>query len=266
MKDSVFLKFSHLKEHDRLCHLYSNNVEKLEIGTSFIMHGIRNNEKCLYISDKILPKEFMYRLKGSGIDINKAMLQKDLEEVSILGKLRENMEDPNSFVRFLAPKVESALDSGRSRVRILKSKVSLSYSYTNLLWRETLLDKFCSDSRAILMCQYDIGRISAQDTVSLFKTHPMIVMDNMVCDSSLYTPPSEILSKVQGEYNTYEALTVKEKSILRYIVNGHSNRSIAKELSISVKTVETHRANIMRKLDVNKLVDLVKFAIRNRIV
>ena len=46
---------------------------------------------------------------------------------------------------------------------------------------------------------------------------------------------------------------------------GLSNTGIAKELSISVKTVETHRANIMKKLEIHNLVDLVKFSMRNGI-
>jgi DNA-binding CsgD family transcriptional regulator len=265
MASSVFLRLDSLKEHDRICHLYSNNVERLEVGASFILHGIRNKEKCIHVSDKPITKEFIYRLKGSGIDVNKVTLEKQFEDINISGKQRENWEDPQSFVNFLKPKVEAAWENGQ-RVRILRSKVSLPYSHTNLLWREALLDKFCSEMPVILMCQFDIGRISSQDSVSLFKTHPMVVLDNMIYESTFYTSPDDILSKVQGEYNTYASLTSKEKAILRYIVNGYSNRSIAKELSISVKTVETHRANIMRKLDVNKLVDLVKFAIRNRIV
>ncbi|HEX3034660.1 MAG TPA: LuxR C-terminal-related transcriptional regulator [Thermodesulfobacteriota bacterium] len=265
MASSVFLKLDSLKEHDRICHLYSNNVERLEVGANFILHGIRNKEKCLYISDRALPKEFVYRLKGSGMDVNTIALDKQFEEVNMSGKQRENWEDPQSFVNFIKPKVESAWENGQ-RVRVLRSKVSLPYSHTNLLWREALLDKFCSEKPIILMSQFDIGRISSQDSVSLFKTHPLVILDNIIYESSFYTSPDDILSKVQGEYNTYASLTSKEKTILRYIVNGYSNRSIAKELSISVKTVETHRANIMRKLDVNKLVDLVKFAIRNRIV
>jgi DNA-binding CsgD family transcriptional regulator len=264
MGESIFLRLDTLKEHDRICHLYSTNVEKLEIGTSFIVHGIRNKEKCIYISDRIIPKEFMYRLRGSAIDVNKLIRDKDFEEIPIMGKQIESMDDPHSFIRLLEPIVKMYSDSGR-RVRVLRAKTNLPFSHTSLLWREALLDKFCLEYPLILMSQYEMGRISSQDAVSLFRTHPMVVYDNTVYDSSFHTPPDEILSKVEVEYNTYVSLTSKEKAILRYIVNGYSNRSIAKELSISVKTVETHRANIMKKLNISKLVDLVKFAIRNRI-
>ncbi len=62
---------------------------------------------------------------------------------------------------------------------------------------------------------------------------------------------------------TFKALSGKEKKVLELIINGLSNSGIAKELTISVKTVDTHRANIMKKLEIHNLVDLVKFSIRN---
>jgi DNA-binding NarL/FixJ family response regulator len=50
------------------------------------------------------------------------------------------------------------------------------------------------------------------------------------------------------------------------LAEGESNKQIASKLCISVKTVETHRATIMRKLDINSIVELVHYAIRNQLV
>ncbi len=57
-------------------------------------------------------------------------------------------------------------------------------------------------------------------------------------------------------------LTVRESEILRLIASGLSNKQIADKLCISVKTVETHRARIMQKLDLHTTADLVRYAIR----
>lgn len=57
-----------------------------------------------------------------------------------------------------------------------------------------------------------------------------------------------------------EPLTVREEEILKFIVKGYTNRQIAEELSISVRTVETHRANLMDKLNLRSRVDLVRYA------
>jgi DNA-binding NarL/FixJ family response regulator len=50
------------------------------------------------------------------------------------------------------------------------------------------------------------------------------------------------------------------------LAEGNSNKEIAAKLFLSVKTVETHRATIMRKIQVNSIVELVHYAIRNNLV
>jgi DNA-binding NarL/FixJ family response regulator len=63
-----------------------------------------------------------------------------------------------------------------------------------------------------------------------------------------------------------ESLTAREREIVQLLAEGNSNKEIAAKLFISVKTVETHRAAVMRKLAVNSIVELVHFAIRNKLV
>lgn len=59
-----------------------------------------------------------------------------------------------------------------------------------------------------------------------------------------------------------EPLTTREKEVLKLIGEGHSSRTIADLLCISVRTVERHRANIMEKLHLRKTADLVRYALR----
>jgi DNA-binding NarL/FixJ family response regulator len=63
----------------------------------------------------------------------------------------------------------------------------------------------------------------------------------------------------------FSTLTKREQEILRLLSEARSNREIADTLFISIKTVETHRANIMKKLNLHTLTELVKFAIRKGI-
>jgi DNA-binding NarL/FixJ family response regulator len=63
-----------------------------------------------------------------------------------------------------------------------------------------------------------------------------------------------------------DVLTHRERSIVQLVAEGHSNEAIAGVLNISVKTVETHRATIMRKLSLTSSAALVRYAIRNRLV
>ncbi|HHH0323289.1 TPA: LuxR C-terminal-related transcriptional regulator, partial [Yersinia enterocolitica] len=57
-------------------------------------------------------------------------------------------------------------------------------------------------------------------------------------------------------------LTPRERQILKLITEGSCNRIIATQLSISQKTVETHRLNMMKKLDVHKVAELIHWSYR----
>jgi DNA-binding NarL/FixJ family response regulator len=61
-------------------------------------------------------------------------------------------------------------------------------------------------------------------------------------------------------------LTVREREIVQLLAEGKSSKQVAVTLNISVKTAETHRANIMRKLELHSVSELVRYAIRNQII
>jgi len=66
--------------------------------------------------------------------------------------------------------------------------------------------------------------------------------------------------------DTDTALSAREREIVQLLAEGNSNKDIARALSISVKTAETHRSNIMRKMGFDSLPELVRYAIRNKII
>jgi len=71
---------------------------------------------------------------------------------------------------------------------------------------------------------------------------------------------------VTAEGGSVPRLTPREREIIQLLAEGHRNKKIAEELGISVKTVETHRTAVMRKLGVSSVVDLVRYAVRNHLI
>jgi DNA-binding NarL/FixJ family response regulator len=61
-------------------------------------------------------------------------------------------------------------------------------------------------------------------------------------------------------------LSPREREIVQLLAEGKSNKEVAVALHISVKTAETHRTNLMRKLDLHSISELVRYAIRNKMV
>jgi DNA-binding NarL/FixJ family response regulator len=66
--------------------------------------------------------------------------------------------------------------------------------------------------------------------------------------------------------DTETGLSAREREIVQLLAEGNSNKDIARALAISVKTAETHRSNIMRKMGFDSLPELVRYAIRNKII
>jgi DNA-binding NarL/FixJ family response regulator len=77
-----------------------------------------------------------------------------------------------------------------------------------------------------------------------------------VVDSYVRAPPTA------GRNPAFAMLTDREREILQLLAEGKSTKIMASELNVSVKTIETHRRNIMEKLDLHSVAELTKYAIR----
>ncbi|MFW6132617.1 MAG: response regulator [Planctomycetota bacterium] len=79
--------------------------------------------------------------------------------------------------------------------------------------------------------------------------------------------PREVLQRTRASApDPYEKLTTRERQVLQLVAEGKTNRQIARQLSLALKTVDTHRSHLMRKLDIHDQTNLVKYAIRRGIV
>lgn len=70
----------------------------------------------------------------------------------------------------------------------------------------------------------------------------------------------------EDDGHTTAGLTTSERQIIQLLAEGYSNKEIANQQGITTRTAETHRANIMRKLRLRSISDLVHFAVRNQII
>jgi len=64
----------------------------------------------------------------------------------------------------------------------------------------------------------------------------------------------------------FSRLSLRERQIVKLVAEGKANKEIAHVLNISIKTVESHRAHIMEKLDLHSVTDLVRYAVRNNLI
>jgi len=72
--------------------------------------------------------------------------------------------------------------------------------------------------------------------------------------------------KQRGAQDSFELLTSREREILQLIAEGKTNKEIASGLNLSIYTVETHRSNLMQKLDLHNTAEIVLYAVRKGII
>ncbi len=70
----------------------------------------------------------------------------------------------------------------------------------------------------------------------------------------------------EGMQDSYRLLTDREREVLQLLAEGKSNRETARLLNLSLHTVETHRTNLMRKLGLHSIAEIVAYAMRKRII
>lgn len=110
----------------------------------------------------------------------------------------------------------------------------------------------------ILKDDADLNLIKAVDVVRQHKPYLSSRVSEAVSKTAL---PPEVESS-----SDRRRLTPREREIVQLLAEGKSNKEIASFLAISVKTAETHRANIMLKLNFHSITELVRYAVRNNII
>jgi DNA-binding NarL/FixJ family response regulator len=100
--------------------------------------------------------------------------------------------------------------------------------------------------------------VRALRLVARGKTYLSPSIAGVVVEDYVRVVPEELASKPTN-------LTPREREVLQLIAEGHTTKEIASLLSVSVKTVETHRRNIMRKVNLHSVAELTKYAVQEGI-
>lgn len=113
----------------------------------------------------------------------------------------------------------------------------------------------------------DAGRdlVAAVEALQLQRTFFTTKVSQMVLDGFLERDNGEDGSEPLFKPSS-EALTSREREVIQLLAEGKTSKEVAVALNLSVKTAETHRTNLMRKLDLHSIADLTRYAVRNGIV
>lgn len=156
----------------------------------------------------------------------------------------------------------NGLEAAREILKTVSTKVLILTMYdSDPLIRQTLE----AGAQGYLL-KSDAGRdlVSAVDALGRNKTFFTPRVAQMVLEGFLGRESKE--NEDDSNRKNGSRLTTRQKQILQLLAEGENSKEVAAALNISVKTAETHRVNIMRRLDCHSVTGLVRYAIRNHII
>lgn len=265
MKESVFSYLRRLNKNDIFTHLYKSDSESSEIASRYILEGLNLGHQTIYISDKDIPDEVILRLHNNNMGIDSETIAKNTRSIKVSDPGHGGVFMYSSFLKQARETIGSVSARNNPLSRFIIHKVPSFLDNTNSfdIMEAAKINSICGKLPIVLLYQFQLNSINSEDLLNILKVSPRIVENDYVYESDFFVNPSEIPESDKPESKINDLLTQQEKNVLRGIVNGLSNKTIAENLSLSPRTVESHRARIMKKLEVNSLVDLVKFAIKN---
>lgn len=187
------------------------------------------------------------------------------------------------------PNIESLIEAtnGREALELAKSQrpdivlMDISMSELNGLETTARLVKVCPQTRVIILSAHSSQEYVAKALRSgasgyLLKDSAPTELDqaiSAVVSGGSYLSPAvsatvidDYLQRMKEEIDPLELLTSRQREILQLIAEGKSTKEVAYLLKVSVKTIETHRAQLMDRLGIYDVPGLVRFAIRTGLV
>lgn len=113
---------------------------------------------------------------------------------------------------------------------------------------------------------YLVKKTAARDLLMAVEA---VMRDEMYLSPAISKVVIDRYVEVAGEAPAregYNTLSDREREVLKLVAEGRTNREVADMLNVAEKTVATHRANVMRKLELHNMSELVRYAIRERLI
>jgi DNA-binding NarL/FixJ family response regulator len=194
------------------------------------------------------------------------LLIERMPDVEVVGEAGDGLELLN-LLKELAPDM-AIIDIAMPSLRGIEAarEIKMSHPLTKVLIltmhksKEYLYHSISAGADGYLLKEdSDVELLTAIDKIRNGETYVTRILAGELAEdlSKMYRGQSPI---------PREPLTTREREILKMVSEGKSNNEVAALLSISVRTVENHRANIMKKLKLKKTADLVRYAVKEGLV
>ena len=253
-----------------LCLFYETPQDLIDVHAGYFGSGLEDGEFCIWaLSDPITRDDVIERLRNTIPDFDRYLAAGHIELIpGYEWYLQGDEFDPQRITGGWHAKLDEALAKGFAGMRVSGNAFWVE---TNL-WKafreyEEELDRSLAGRKMIVLCTYSLQASRAVDMLDVALTHHFSIARRNGRWEFLETPELaeanreisrlndavDILSK---PFPGHDLLTPQERIVLALVVRGASSKEVAGDLGISPRTVEFHRANVMRKLDVHNVAEL----------
>lgn len=252
-----------------LCLFYETPSDLIETNVDYFRAGLEDGEFCIWaLSAPATHENAIEALRGSITDLDRYLAQGQIELISGYDwYLKGNEFDAQRIIGCWHAKLAEALARGYAGMRAGAN----AFWFESNLWRafckyEAEVDRSMEGKKMIALCTYSLQASRAIDVLDVTRAHKFSIARREGRWEFLETPAlkeaktkigrlngaNDILSKrFQGK------LTARERITLAQTLSGASSKEAARALGVSPRTIEFHRANIMRKLGARNLADLI---------
>jgi DNA-binding CsgD family transcriptional regulator len=245
------------------CHFYQTKKDLLETLIPYFKTGLEGKEFCLWIvSPPLTEAQARRSLRRAVPHADRYLADGSIEIVSVRKWLfNGGIFSPKRALRRWNQKLEQASARGYVGMRVNGNTAWLRRKD----WKrfgafEQALTKSFERKAVIILCSYFIPRCGAAEVLDVARTHGFAIARRYGRWEVLeWRTPS-------ASPDRYETLTTREREVLLLAAEGFSNPEIAHRLSISVRTAESHRANLMRKLGLRNQTELVRYPLGRGLV
>jgi DNA-binding CsgD family transcriptional regulator len=255
-----------------ICLFYETKDDLLKTTVAYFEAGLVNHELCVWaVSDPISEADAKNAL-GSSIAGFEDYVASGSINISSNEQwdLKEDEFNLQRITGGWTAKLNRALERGYEGLRI---SGNASWLETNH-WKEFCeydleLDRCVAGKKIIVLCTHSLSAKRAVEIPDIVRAHHFTIYRRNdeweFADSpELEQAAAEIeklketVGKLAAHFPGAETLTHREKAVLALIVQGGSSREIGRQLGISLRTIEFHRANIMTKIKAKNVADLVR--------
>lgn len=180
-----------------ICAFYSGPAGRDDVVMPFLADGIRAGQKCICVLESLAPADVLVKLDRQ-VDLDRTVQSGQLELATPADAyLRSGIFSTDAMLSYwqhAAAEAQGAKGSGVLRATgEMPSVLDQPDGRTEFFRYEARLNGCIASLPAVILCLYDLQRFGAEVLMDTLRTHPMVVVDDMVHDNPYYVDPGEFL-------------------------------------------------------------------------